>query len=239
MTSNGKGSLYLLPVWLGDSGGPEQLPAVNAEIAGTIDLWFVEEERTARRMLRRMVPSIDLPRQEIHRFDKDGDVSAAVALLKLMLDGRNAGVMSEAGMPGIADPGSVLVREAHRMGIPVIPLAGPNSMMLALAASGANGQRFSFHGYLPRTPQERKAALRRIEADALRQGGAELFMETPYRNDVVLGEVLEACDPRTLLTIAVDLMQPGGSVVTRSVGQWAKERPVLGKRPAIFILSRP
>jgi 16S rRNA (cytidine1402-2'-O)-methyltransferase len=110
---------------------------------------------------------------------------------------------------------------------------------MALAASGANGQRFTFHGYLPRTPQERKQSLRRIEADAMRLGGAELFMETPYRNDALLAEILEVCDQHTQLTIAVDLMQPGGSVSTRTVGQWNKARPLIGKRPAVFILARP
>jgi 16S rRNA (cytidine1402-2'-O)-methyltransferase len=112
-------------------------------------------------------------------------------------------------------------------------------MMLALAASGLNGQRFTFHGYLPRTPQERKQAIRKIEADALRSGGAELFMETPYRNDVLLGELLQTCASSTLLTIAVDVTQPGGSVETRSISNWSKATPILGKRPAVFILGRP
>ncbi|MBK9513059.1 MAG: SAM-dependent methyltransferase [Flavobacteriales bacterium] len=239
MISNGSGTLYLMPVWLGDHGGPEELPAVNCAHAARIDLWFAEQERTARRMLRRMVPTIDLQQQEIHRFDKESTAQNAVDLLQRMARGRDAGVISEAGMPGIADPGSLLVREAHRRGVTVMPLAGPNSMMMALAASGANGQRFTFHGYLPRTPQERKQSLRRIEADAMRLGGAELFMETPYRNDALLAEILEVCDQHTQLTIAVDLMQPGGSVSTRTVGQWNKARPLIGKRPAVFILARP
>jgi 16S rRNA (cytidine1402-2'-O)-methyltransferase len=156
-----------------------------------------------------------------------------------MQGGRDAAVISEAGMPGIADPGALLVRAAHRIGIRVVPLTGPSSMMLALAASGLNGQRFTFHGYLPRTPQERKQAIRKIEADALRSGGAELFMETPYRNDVLLGELLQTCASSTLLTIAVDVTQPGGSVETRSISNWSKATPILGKRPAVFILGRP
>jgi 16S rRNA (cytidine1402-2'-O)-methyltransferase len=204
-----------------------------------VDLWFAEHEKTARLMLRRMLPEIDLQRQEIHRFDKDGTTAEAEALLRLMQGGRDAAVISEAGMPGIADPGALLVRAAHRIGIRVVPLTGPSSMMLALAASGLNGQRFTFHGYLPRTPQERKQAIRKIEADALRSGGAELFMETPYRNDVLLGELLQTCASSTLLTIAVDVTQPGGSVETRSISNWSKATPILGKRPAVFILGRP
>lgn len=235
----GNGVLYLMPVWLGELGGTEQLPPENIAIAGRVDLWFAEHEKTARLMLRRMLPEIDLQRQEIHRFDKDGTTAEAEALLRLMQGGRDAAVISEAGMPGIADPGALLVRAAHRIGIRVVPLTGPSSMMLALAASGLNGQRFTFHGYLPRTPQERKQAIRKIEADALRSGGAELFMETPYRNDVLLGELLQTCASSTLLTIAVDVTQPGGSVETRSVSNWSKDTPILGKRPAVFILGRP
>jgi 16S rRNA (cytidine1402-2'-O)-methyltransferase len=233
------GVLYMMPVWLGELGGTEQLPPENIAIAGRVDLWFAEHEKTARLMLRRMLPEIDLQRQEIHRFDKDGTTAEAEALLRLMQGGRDAAVISEAGMPGIADPGALLVRAAHRIGIRVVPLTGPSSMMLALAASGLNGQRFSFHGYLPRTPQERKQAIRKIEADALRSGGAELFMETPYRNDVLLGELLQTCASSTLLTIAVDVTQPGGSVETRSISNWSKATPILGKRPAVFILGRP
>lgn len=233
------GILYMMPVWLGDHGGVEQLPPENIAIAGQVDLWFAEQEKTARQMLRRMLPQIDLPAQEIHRFDKDSTLQEADALLRLMKGGRNAAVISEAGMPGIADPGALLVKAAHRIGIRVVPLTGPSSMMLALAASGLNGQRFTFHGYLPRTPQDRKQAIRKIEADALRTGGAELFMETPYRNDVLLGELLQTCASSTLLTIAVDITQPGGSVETRSIGNWSKATPTLGKRPAVFILGKP
>ena len=235
----GNGVLYLMPVWLGELGGTEQLPPENIALAGRVDLWFAEHEKTARLMLRRMLPEIDLQRQEIHRFDKDGTTAEAEALLRLMQGGRDAAVISEAGMPGIADPGALLVRAAHRIGIRVVPLTGPSSMMLALAASGLNGQRFTFHGYLPRTPHERKQAIRKIEADALRSGGAELFMETPYRNDVLLGELLQTCASSTLLTIAVDVTQPGGGVETRSISNWSKATPILGKRPAVFILGRP
>lgn len=233
------GILYMMPVWLGDHGGVEQLPPENIAIAGQVDLWFAEQEKTARQMLRRMLPQIILQAHEIHRFDKDSTIQDADALLRLMKGGRNAAVISEAGMPGIADPGALLVRAAHRIGIRVVPLTGPSSMMLALAASGLNGQRFTFHGYLPRTPQDRKQAIRKIEADALRTGGAELFMETPYRNDVLLGELLQTCASSTLLTIALDITQPGGSVQTRSIGNWSKATPTLGKRPAVFILGKP
>ncbi|MBL0126206.1 MAG: SAM-dependent methyltransferase [Flavobacteriales bacterium] len=233
----GYGALYLMPVWLGDAGGVEQLPPENVAIAARVDLWFCENEKTARRMLRRMVPDIDLPKLDMHRFDKDSSAHDANALLGLMKNGREAAIISEAGMPGIADPGARLVLAAHASGITVVPLIGPSSLFLSLAASGLNGQQFTFHGYLPVKPNERKASIKRIEQDAIRSGGAQLFMETPYRNDTLLADVLEACAARTLLTIAIDLTQPGGNVRTREIDQWRRTVPELGKRPAIFIIG--
>jgi 16S rRNA (cytidine1402-2'-O)-methyltransferase len=239
MGSKATGKLHLLPVWLGEGGGIEQLPPENLAVAAGIDLWFVENERSARQLLRRMLPAVDLPGMELHRFDQDSTLNDARSLLRPLLSGRSGGVMSEAGMPGIADPGALLVRAAHELGIEVVPHIGPNSMMLALAASGANGQRFSFHGYLPRAAHERRQAIRRIATEASRTGGAHVFMETPYRNDTLLSDLLEQCDERLLMTIAVDITQPGGSVRTCSIGTWRRERPTIGKRPSVFVLSAP
>jgi 16S rRNA (cytidine1402-2'-O)-methyltransferase len=237
MSSNTAGKLHLLPVWLGEAGGLEQVPPENLTVALTLDLWFVENERTARQFLRRLMPAVELPRMELHRFDQDSTMTDARGLVSLVQQGRSAGVMSEAGMPGIADPGALLVRAAHEAGIEVVPHIGPNSMMLALAASGANGQQFTFHGYLPRAVHERKQAIRRIASEAQRSHGAQLFMETPYRNDALLADLLEQCDERLLLTIAVDLTQPGGSVRTTTIAGWRRQKPTLGKRPAVFVLS--
>lgn len=232
------GKLYLLPVWLGEAGGPEQLPAENVAVVERLSLFFTENEKTARRMLRRMVPSIDLPTLEMHRLDKDTSMHEATALLQHMKGGRDAAILSEAGMPGIADPGARLVHAAHMAGVEVLPLTGPSSLFLALAASGLNGQQFTFHGYLPVKTPERKAAIKRLEQDLLRTGAAQLFIETPYRNDAMLSDLLATCAPNTLLTVAIDLTQPGGSTSTRSIAAWKKRIPVLGKRPAVFILGR-
>jgi 16S rRNA (cytidine1402-2'-O)-methyltransferase len=231
------GTLYLMPVWLGEQGGVEQLPPENIALTARIDLWFAEHERTARHMLRRMVPAIDLRAQEIHRLDKDSDATDIAAMIALLKGGRDGAVISEAGMPGIADPGARLVHQAHAAGITVVPLTGPSSLFLALAASGLNGQAFTFHGYLPRTPNERRQAIKRLEGEARRSGAAQLFIETPYRNDALLEDLLRTCTPDLLLTIAVDLTQAGGSVVTHPVGVWRKGPPALGKRPAVFILG--
>ncbi len=146
-------------------------------------------------------------------------------------------------MPGIADPGARLVaKAASPQGINVVPLIGPSSLLLALAASGLNGQKFTFHGYLPVKPHERKQAIKRFEQDALRTGAAQLFIETPYRNDALLADLLQTCAPGTVLTIAIDLTQPGGQCSSAHAahnGEWAKETEgVLGKRPAVFILGR-
>lgn len=236
--ANGYGKLYLLPVWLGDAGGTEQLPLENITLVARIDLFFAEHEKTARQMLRRMVPSIELPKLEMHRLDKETTAQEAERMIGLLRAGRDAAIVSEAGMPGIADPGALLVHAAHRIGVEVVPLIGPSSLFLALAASGLNGQQFSFHGYLPVKPQERQAAIKRLEQDATRTGAAQLFIETPYRNDGLLKDLLSSCAAGTALTIAIDLTQPGGSVTTRTIDAWRKKVPELGKRPAVFIIGR-
>lgn len=229
-------TLYLLPVWLGDAGGTELMPPRNIAIAARCRHFFCEHERTARHMLRRLVPTIDLNAIELHRLDKetsDAELDAMIAVLKQ----HEGAIVSEAGMPCIADPGARLVARAHAAGITVEPLTGPSSIMLALAASGLNGQRFTFHGYLPREPHERRQALTRIEQDARRTHGAQLFIETPYRNDALLADILAIGQPGTRLCLAVDLDQPGGSVSTRTIAQWRAAVPVLGKRPCVFIIG--
>ena len=231
------GKLYLLPVWLGATGGIEQLPSENIVLAQRIDLYFTEHEKTARQMLRRMVPGIDLSKLEMHRLDKDSTTAEVNDMLALLKNGRDAAIISEAGMPGIADPGARLVHAAHAKGVSVVPLIGPSSLLLALAASGLNGQQFTFHGYLPVKPPERKQAIKRLEQDAIRTGAAQLFIETPYRNDALLADWLKECASGTVLTVAIDVTQPGGSIRSREIDRWRKERPELGKRPAVFILG--
>lgn len=230
------GELYLLPVWLGDAGGLERMPPMNVAVAERLTTFFCEDERTARRMLRRLSSTLDLNAISLHRLDKDtspNDLSSYVDLLKTA----DAALISEAGMPCIADPGARLVALAHTHHIKVVPLTGPISLMLALAASGLNGQRFIFHGYLPRETAPRRQALLRVEQDARKTGAAQLFIETPYRNDAMLADILVTCQASTLLCIAIDLDQPGGSVTTHSIAQWKRAIPALGKRPCVFIVG--
>lgn len=231
-----EGALYLLPVWLGDQGGTELLPPANITVAEQVKLFFCENERSARRMLRRMSKSIDLDAIELHLLNKDS-TAAEVADLGKLLGTRDAAIISEAGMPCIADPGARLVAEAHRRDVRVVPLTGPSSLLLALAASGMNGQRFTFHGYLSREHAQRKQQIKRLEQEAQRTGGAQLFIETPYRNDALLADLLSTCSSNSRLCLAIDLDQPGGSAITRSIAAWRKPVPALGKRPCVFILG--
>jgi 16S rRNA (cytidine1402-2'-O)-methyltransferase len=231
-----EGVLYLLPVWLGDAGGLELIPPANIAIAEGVKVFFCEHERTARQMLRRMSPTLDLDRISLLRLDKDTsdvELSEMITLLKV----QDGAIISEAGMPCIADPGARLVARAHDAGITVLPLTGPTSLLLALAASGMNGQRFTFHGYLPREGPARKQSLKQLEQDVRRNGGAQLFIETPYRNDAMLADVIATLEGGTRLCIAIDLEQPGGSVQTRTIAAWRKRAPTLGKRPCVFIIG--
>lgn len=230
------GKLYLLPVWLGDAGGVELMPPSNIEVAERVKIFFCEHEKTARQMLRRMSAAIDLNAIALHRLDKDTSDGEIVELANLLKE-QDGAIVSDAGMPCIADPGSRLVAKAHDLGIPVLPLTGPSSLLLAMAASGMNGQRFTFHGYLPRESMPRKQALKQLEQEARRTSGAHLFIETPYRNDALLADAIAACEGNTRLCIAIDLEQPGGYVISRSIAAWRKSPPVLGKRPCIFIIG--
>ncbi len=233
----GPNTLHLLPVWLGEAGGTDLLPPANIALAERIRHFFCENERTARRMLRRMSPTIDLNAITLHRLDKDttdAELSEMIAVLKM----HDGAIISEAGMPCIADPGARLVAKSHEQGIIVQPLTGPSSLLLALAASGMNGQHFTFHGYLPRESAARKQALKKLEQEAHRTGSAQLFIETPYRNDALLLDALATCGERTRFCIAVDLEQPTASVVTRTVEMWKRKMPSLDKRPCVFIIGQ-
>ncbi|MFZ1686501.1 MAG: SAM-dependent methyltransferase [Flavobacteriales bacterium] len=237
LLETGSGILYLLPVWLGDHGGVGDMPVVNMDVVRRVTLYFAEHEKTARHMLRRLVPDIDLPSLEIQRLDKDSDAATVSEYVRMIRAGRDAAIVSEAGMPGIADPGAELVRAAHRSGVRVVPLVGPSSVLLALAASGLNGQRFTFHGYLPREQPERQKSLRALENEVQRTGAAQLFIETPYRNEAVLSDLLRTCSGATLLCIACDITQPGEFIRTLQVAEWKKQVPALKDRPTVFILG--
>ncbi|HMQ76926.1 MAG TPA: SAM-dependent methyltransferase [Flavobacteriales bacterium] len=231
-------TLHLIPVWLGEAGGTEQLAPMSLEVVRQVRTFFVEHERSARRALRRMDPVFALDRIEMHVLDKDTDEATVRGYAELVRSSGAAAVLSESGMPCIADPGARLVAWAHRMNIEVRPHPGPSSLLLTLAASGLDGQHFMFHGYLPREAEERRRALRSIAQDAQRTGRTQLFIETPYRNDALLAELLRTVDGGLRLCIAAELMQPDVLLRTRTVNEWRTDPPALKDRRTVFALGR-
>ncbi len=236
------GKLYLIPTPISEGSFDRFFPAYNAEIINSIDIYIVEELRTARRFLR--YANIQKRIDELQFFELN-EHTQGVELneyLQPRLDGRNVGLMSEAGVPCVADPGNVAVAKAHQLGIEVVPLIGPSSLILALMGSGLNGQSFVFHGYLPVEPDDRERKLRSLEAVAIKTGQAQMFIETPYRNHRMVDSICKVCQSATRVCIAAGLTSESSLLLTQSVSKWRKyfedERNALGKRPCIFILGR-
>ena len=235
-----KGTLYLIPCPISDETTPwEVLPASNRAIIEGLDYFIVENTRTARRFLSKAGLSGRIEGLEFRELNEHTTAGVAIEeLVQPLLEGRSAGVISEAGVPGVADPGALVVEAAHRKGIRVVPLVGPSSIILAMMASGLNGQSFAFNGYLPIKPPERQRAIRRFERRAHEEGQSQLFIEAPYRNRKLLDELLQTLQPATRLTVAMDLTAPGEWIRTCRVGEWRKMTlPDLQRRPAIFIIG--
>lgn len=223
-------SLYLIPAGLG--GAPAQvLPASAIETVRALRDFAVENAKSARAFLAGL--DMPCPMRELHIATLGEDCSA---LLAPMRAGRAMGVISEAGCPAVADPGQALVAAAHAAGFRVVPLVGPSSILLALMASGLEGQRFAFRGYLPRDAAGRARRIRDLEKISRDARETQIFIETPYRNDALLAALLECCAPATRLCVAADLTLPGEDIATRSIAQWRGARRALGRRPAVFLL---
>ncbi|MBI3044380.1 MAG: SAM-dependent methyltransferase [Betaproteobacteria bacterium] len=228
--------MYLLPVDLGGEDPRSLLPPATVDAVRGLRTFIVENAKSARRFLKAVDHSCPLQEISFHLFDEHTSEADIEPLLDLLLKGENCGLMSEAGCPAVADPGARLVRRAHESGVRVVPLVGPSSLLLALMASGMNGQRFAFHGYLPVDRTRRAHKLKDIETRA--QTETQIFIETPYRNAALLNALLEHCRGDTLLCIAADLTLPTESVVTRAVAQWKKKPPALDRRLVVFLLYR-
>lgn len=231
-----KGKLYLIPTPLGDYDPALVLPASVLERIPLLDTFVVEEMRTARRFLSKagLKGRIDSLRLfELNEHSSREDVEALAGLFD---DGRDAGLLSEAGLPAVADPGAALVALCHRTGVEVVPLTGPSSLMLALMASGLNGQCFAFRGYLPAKADERRNAIKTIEKTSATLRQTQIFIETPYRNDAMMEDLLRVCAPGTRLCIAADITLPGETILTRTVAQWKKDPITIGKRPCVFLI---
>jgi 16S rRNA (cytidine1402-2'-O)-methyltransferase len=220
--------LYAIPTPLGGAAADALAPSALQTVASLKD-FVVEEEKSARAFLG----SIGMPVRELNIVKIQEDVAP---LLKPLRDGRPLGLLSEAGCPGIADPGAALVEAAHREGFRVVPIVGPSSITLALMASGLEGQRFAFCGYLPREPLKRKMRIKELENRSLREDETEIFIETPYRNEALLAALLETCRETTKLCIAADLTLPTESIGTKTIAQWRRSPAPVGRRPAIFLL---
>jgi len=230
------GTLYLIPTPLGKATLEQSLPPAVAVQADQLRPFIVENSKTARQHLKWLNVSTPIRDLTLHELNEHTKPAQLESLLQPLLAGEDVGLMSEAGCPAIADPGADLVRMAHRRGICVKPLIGPSSILLALMASGANGQRFSFQGYLPVDANERKQALQKLELRSRQFDEAIAFIETPYRNNQMLETLLDTLKPATLLCAASELTTANEIIVSRRVGEWPKVRPDLHKHPTVFVL---
>ena len=232
------GRLYLVPAWLSEDTDPAAvIPAPVLERIRSLTLFIVEDAKSARRFLAAC--GHPRPLREIAMLELSEHTSAkdVPALLDPIAGGADAGLLSEAGLPGVADPGAALVAAAHGRGIAVVPLAGPSSIVLALAASGLEGQRFRFVGYLPAEGGARREAIVALEKHSARYGETQVFIETPYRNDALLRDVVEACADSTRLAVAAELTSPNEWIRMQRIAEWRERPAAIGKRPAIFLLA--
>ena len=236
--SEDHGFLYLIPTTLGENEPLEVLPISIKRAIENIDHYIVENEKSARRFIKKVSPRKSQPDLNLQLLNKYTDPESLPSYLDPCLEGYNVGVLSEAGCPGIADPGADVVLLAHQMNIRVIPLVGPSSVILALMASGMNGQSFAFNGYLPIDAAERKKAIRQLEKHSRSTGQSQIFIETPYRNNKLLEEFLRTLSGSTKLCVGCDLTLPTELVITQEVSEWKQqELPELHKRPAIFLIQ--
>lgn len=232
-----KGTIYLIPVTLGDSDFRKTIPEYAIEITRRLRIFAVEELRSARRYLRlidKQFPIDGTVFFELNEHSKEEDISE---FLKPVLEGKDMGIMSEAGMPGIADPGSVLVKAAHKKNIRIVPLSGPSSILLSLTASGMNGQNFRFLGYLPVKPDQRNNRLRETEKGAM-TGETQIFIETPYRARKMFESIIAVCHGETMLCVASDITLSTEMIRTMKVSDWKKENIELDNHLVVFLLGK-
>jgi len=231
------GKLYLIPTTLGENEPLEVLPIAIKRAIENIDYYIVENEKTARKSIKKISSGKSQPRLHIEVLNKYTEPEAIPGFLKPCLEGHDVGILSEAGCPGIADPGADVVKVAHEKGIQVVPLVGPSSIFLALMASGMNGQSFAFKGYLPIDASDRKKAIKQMEKISMEQKQSQICIETPYRNDKLLAEMLKTLSGQTLLCVACDITLSTEYIATKTVTDWKKIPLNLHKRPAIFIIQ--
>lgn len=236
--NNSEGFLYLIPTTLGDNEPLEVLPYLVKEVIEKLDCFIVENEKTARKFIKRIAPEKSQPSLKIFSLDKYADQLEVSTYLDVCAKGVSVGLLSEAGVPAIADPGAEIVKLAHQKNIRVIPLVGPSSIILAMMASGFNGQNFAFNGYLPIEASERKEAIKSLEKLSKDKNQSQIFIETPYRNEKLFIDLKSTLNPRTRLCIASDITLSSEYIKTLEIKDWKNERPDLNKRPTIFIIHK-
>ncbi|SIQ58196.1 SAM-dependent methyltransferase [Maribacter ulvicola] len=237
-TQNGKsGKVYLIPTTLGEMPPLEVLPISIKQTIEKLDYYVVENEKTARRFIKKISPRKSQPSLKLFVLNKFTEATDIPSFLNPCLDGFDVGILSEAGCPGIADPGAAVVKIAHDKNIQVIPLVGPSSILLALMASGMNGQNFAFNGYLPIDSSDRKKYIKNLERKSKEDSQSQVFIETPYRNNKMLEELIKTLAPSTRICVAADITLPTEYIKTKTAINWKRENVDLHKRPAIFIIQ--
>lgn len=236
-TSN-YGKLYLIPVGLGDSNSDKVFPPLNTVIIEGIEDFIVENEKSARRFIKQILPEKSQQSLNLKALNKFTEASEIPTFLDAAKQGKNIGLLSEAGCPGVADPGAEIVKLAHNSNIQVVPLVGPSSILMAMMASGMNGQSFTFHGYLPIDKKERKHELKQLERISSEKNQAQIFIETPYRNMKFLEDLIQNLHPTTRICVACDLTLESEFIKTAPASEWKNIKTDLHKRPAIFIIQK-
>jgi 16S rRNA (cytidine1402-2'-O)-methyltransferase len=231
------GKLYLIPNSLGSAETGQIIPAEVAQMAVKLRHFIVEDLRTARRYLRLLDRQMDIDGSQFFMLNKRTSPAQWSEYLKPLKAGHDVGIISEAGCPGVADPGAEVVKMAHEAGIQVVPMVGPSSILLAMMASGMNGQSFAFVGYIPIKKEDRLKMIKQLENRSRNEQQSQLFIETPFRNNHLAQDIINSCAPKTRLCIACNLTMPDEYVVTKTIAQWKGKLPELHKKPTIFILQ--
>ena len=233
-----KGKLYLIPTTLGDNEPLEVMPLSVKKVIEQVDCFIVENEKSARRFIKKIAPKKAQPTLQIMMLDKYADEIETRTYLDVCKEGISVGLLSEAGVPAVADPGATIVKLAHEKGIQVVPLVGPSSILMAMMSSGMNGQSFAFNGYLPIDKVDRRKAIKNLERLSKEKNQSQIFIETPYRNEKLLADLKAVLTPTTNLCIAADITLATEFIKTKEVKDWKYEKPDLHKRPAIFIIHK-
>ncbi len=231
------GKLYLIPTTLGETAPLEVLPISVKKVVSELDTFIVENEKSARRFIKSIGSPVPQDQLNLHVLNKYTPQEDLPKFLTMAQNGGNVGLMSEAGMPAIADPGSNIIEIAHRRGIRVVPLVGPSSIIMALISSGFNGQNFAFNGYLPIEKKERKQSIKRLEKQSLQNNQTQIFIETPYRNMALLHDLVNYTFPETRICLATDISLPSEEIITKTSEEWSRDFPDIHKKPTVFLIQ--